>query len=174
MPSIRQRFHLSPCSDFRSHFCSVGSSISMNSLLPRCHKCAIHRSGRKLRRGGLPGRSRRLVRRRPVADVVDGDDPDRVLHAVGQPGDGVGRPGDCLLGNVRRCVPTVGGPLPLHLVAGDGGTAVAGWGFLRTRPACRCRPGRRSGSAEHQASLFRLQPPPSPRWSASPRYGRRR
>ena len=22
MPSIRQRFHLSPCSDFRSHFCS--------------------------------------------------------------------------------------------------------------------------------------------------------
>ena len=23
MPSIRQRFHLSPCSDFRSHFCHV-------------------------------------------------------------------------------------------------------------------------------------------------------
>ena len=22
MPSIRQRFHLSPCSDFRSHFCA--------------------------------------------------------------------------------------------------------------------------------------------------------
>ena len=22
MPSIRQRFHLSPCSDFRSHFCT--------------------------------------------------------------------------------------------------------------------------------------------------------
>ena len=23
MPSIRQRFHLSPCSDFRSHFCGT-------------------------------------------------------------------------------------------------------------------------------------------------------
>ena len=30
MPSIRQRFHLSPCSDFRSHFSCVGSSNNRN------------------------------------------------------------------------------------------------------------------------------------------------
>ena len=31
MPSIRQRFHLSPCSDFRSHFCTSQQQIAIGN-----------------------------------------------------------------------------------------------------------------------------------------------
>ena len=34
MPSIRQRFHLSPCSDFRSHFCSLTHPLPLSSRRP--------------------------------------------------------------------------------------------------------------------------------------------
>ncbi len=32
MPSIRQRFHLSPCSDFRSHFLALGTEGHLRSI----------------------------------------------------------------------------------------------------------------------------------------------
>ena len=45
MPSIRQRFHLSPCSDFRSHFCpAIGGAVptqckyALNWTRLSCHR----------------------------------------------------------------------------------------------------------------------------------------
>ena len=82
MPSIRQRFHLSPCSDFRSHFCQSGlRSLDPARKAGRNNPSDFELAGTAryhlVQRAKWPSRSPRETQRDPCATPIVGVRPPR-------------------------------------------------------------------------------------------------